>query len=205
MAVLRGDVREVLAPDRRGVEVGEATAEVAGQDLLPLAGIHRRTVRGDGDDGVVGTEAEQLCRCDRGEHVADRREAEVAKRVQHLLRHSTAVGEVAEPIVAGEHHLELVGRTVADGDDDVGVHHVVDQAGCACRRCPGCCARRTRWRASSGTPAPRRRRSGRRIRPSAGRRRRSSPPIRSPTRRRRGAAPDARWRPFRRRGRGPGR
>ena len=77
--------------------------------------------------GVVGTEAEQLGGRDRGEHVADRREPEVAQRAQHPAGDSRRSARYAEPIVAGEHHLEVVGGSVADRDDDVGVHHVVDQ------------------------------------------------------------------------------
>ena len=40
---------------------------------------------------------------------------------------SRAVGQVAEAVVGVEQHVELVGGPVADGHDDVGVHHVVDQ------------------------------------------------------------------------------
>ena len=120
-------VGEVLAPHLRRVEVGEPAAEVAGGDLGALARVQRRAVGGHGDDRVVGAEVEQLGGPDRGQHVADATSPKCCSVCEHRLRHQPAVGEVAETVVGVEHHVQLVGGPVADRDDDVGVHHVVDQ------------------------------------------------------------------------------
>ena len=52
---------------------------------------------------------------------------EVLQRVQDLLGHSTPVGEIAEPVLAVEHRVELIGGPIADRDHHVGVHDVVDE------------------------------------------------------------------------------
>ena len=92
----------------------EVAAEALAQRLGPLARVERGAVGGDGDDGVVGPEVEQLGRLDGGEHVADRREAEVAERGDDLGGHALAVDQVGAPLGGVEQHVELVGGPVAD-------------------------------------------------------------------------------------------
>ena len=55
------------------------------------------------------------------------REAEVGERVDHVGVDALAADEVGAAGVGVEQHVELVGGAIADADDDVGVHHVVDQ------------------------------------------------------------------------------
>ena len=101
----------------------------------------------------------QLGHLDRGERVADRRQTRDAPTHRRALASTptrSAGGGGRHRRV--EQHVELVGRAVAHGDDRRRCSSRCGSAGCACRRCPGCCARRNRSRASSGTRAPRPRR-----------------------------------------------
>ena len=133
-----------------GVEPGR---EVAGDDPLQLRPVQLGAVGGDGQDHVVRPQPLVAGDLDGGEHVADRRQAEGPER-RHGLR-----GHAAPP----DQVLAADGRV----EQDQQLHpwrgrrsrrrgrwpSRCGSAGCACRRCPGCCARRSRWPASSGTRA----------------------------------------------------
>ena len=70
----RGGGRRPRPPRRRRSRPASAL-----QGLGPLAAVERAAVGGDGDDGVVGAEAEQLRRLDRRPARCDRREPEVRR------------------------------------------------------------------------------------------------------------------------------
>ena len=63
-------------------------------DLVALGPVHRRAVRRDRDDDVVRSETEALGDLDRGEHVADARQAERAEVVDDRRRDAAPPDEV---------------------------------------------------------------------------------------------------------------
>ena len=89
--------------------------------------VHRRTIGRDGDDDVVTTETEQLGDLDRGDCIADRRQSEMLQLVDDRGGDADGFGEMPPSGGSVEEHVELVGRSVADTHDHIGVHHVVDQ------------------------------------------------------------------------------
>jgi hypothetical protein len=114
-------------PERlRGLGRTESSREVTLDDLVDLGSVHRRAVRRDGDHDVVRSEPQELRGLDRGEHVADARHAERVERADRVRVDATRA-QMLSPLRRVEQHVEPVGVAIAHVDDDVRVHHVVDQ------------------------------------------------------------------------------
>ena len=105
------------------VAVGVVVSEI----LLALAVVELRAIGRHRDDDIVATEAAILGDRDGGECVGDRRVAHVHEHVDERRFEPDPIDEMGLACIGVEQGVERVGRTVADGDDVVGVHHVVDQ------------------------------------------------------------------------------
>ncbi len=104
---------------------------------------------------------------DRGEQVADARDAEQGQRPDRVLGHALR-GEHGLPRGLVEQAQQGHAVRVVHRDHGVRIPARCGSRARACRRCPRCGARRSRSRAASGTGGPRPRRSSPRGGPASG-------------------------------------
>src|SRR5690348_2107617 len=110
--VIVGDGLKVRAEDFAGIDLAEAARIACGRVFLPLAAVHSRTVGRHGDDCVVATKTEALCRLDRRQNVRDAREAEAVEALHERGIDVPAVVQDFLPDLAVEQQVERVGAAV---------------------------------------------------------------------------------------------
>ena len=119
--------RHRTPPGLAGADRVEAVAEIARRRLAHFAAIHFRAVGRDREHDVVGAEIEIFRQLHRGDDVADAGDAEGAEPGDQSGIDAAPLDEVLAALVGVEERQQRVGRVIADADDDVGVHDVVDQ------------------------------------------------------------------------------
>jgi len=125
--VVLADAGQRAAEHLRRRHLVEAAGEVALQRLVALAAVHGGTVGGDGDDHVLLAQVQALGGLDRRQDVADAGNADRAQRADRLVGQPLAFGQEGAPLGGVEQHVDRIGRGVGDADDEIAVHHVLDQ------------------------------------------------------------------------------
>ena len=125
--VVGGDRAKMLSKHFGSVGGGELTLEALGQCLASFAWIQVGAVGGNGDECIVGAVATQLGNLDGCNHVADCRETKMLEHLQDVLRYTFAFMQIAQTFVGVEQHVEFVSSAIRNVDDQIGIHHVVDE------------------------------------------------------------------------------
>ena len=123
------EAEDVLAVGFGGiecVEIGFAVV-IAAEDEAFFGAVHAGAVGGNGHHDVVFAEFHHLGHLDRRQDVGDRREAEVFEAIEEFGFDAIAFGEELAAGFAVIQAEDVVGGFVAEAEDVICVHHVVDE------------------------------------------------------------------------------
>ncbi len=92
-----------------------------------LRAVHLRPVRRDGYNGVAGTQFHVFRVLDRPQDIGDRGEAQIAEGGQLLLPETRTAAQIVAADRRIEQQIKTVARPVGHADDEIRIHHIVDQ------------------------------------------------------------------------------